>query len=292
MPEPVKMEGLPPQPKPETPKPQVAAPKEKSSGTVKSNDRRKAEARGTLEQIAKGVPVHEATAAKTEALPSREAATALLAEANTILLELKDMRLLVNAIATQAADTPLGNEMQMGALRALAAMETDGLPSDTALKLVELQTKINDLNIPPANPQESAILPILEQYNTLHPENPLPPDIADSIRSGSRDSVPAVAQLLQTNNELAAMTWKQLTGVEGFTKLSPSPNVMLDLAGIPKTPENMKKASEMFGEVKKAEKPPSQLSDQVTMGIVYAAVGLQAFIQIATPESAEHTGGH
>jgi len=293
MPEPVKMEGASPIPKPEAPKvaPKPAA--EKPVTAPKTGDKRKAEARGTLEQIAKGVPVLEATTAApmTEALPSKEAAQGLLAEANTILLELKDMRLLVNAIATQAADTPMGKELQMDALRAIAAMETEGMPPEPATKLIELQSKIKGLNLPPAIPEASALIPIIEAYNSMHQDKPLPADIVTGIKTGDRAIAPAVAQMLQTNNDLAAMTWKEITGIDGFTKLSPSPSVILDLSGIPKTPENMKKANDMFSDIRKMNKPPNEFADKAVMGIVYAATGLQAFIQIAMPEASQGSGG-
>lgn len=290
MPEP--FEGASPIPKPEKPKPVTASPKEIPGGTTKSGDRRTKEARGTLQKIAEGTPVSEATAEPaTEALPDRETTTALLSEANAILLDLKDVRLLVNSIATQAADTPLGNELRYDALRSIAAMETEGLPSDQAVKVVELQAKIKELNMPPAIPEASALIPIIESYNAAHPDKPLPDDIVMSIKKGDRAVAPSVAQLLQTNDELAAVTWKELTGVDGFTKLSPSPSVMLDLSGLPKTPENMKKATDMFSDIKKMNKPPSDFGDKAIMGVVYAATGLQAFIQIAMPEAAQGGGG-
>lgn len=280
------------------PKPEVKAhptplPKEAPTHTTKPDDTRTKEARGTLKKIADGTPVLEATQAPAlEALPSREAATALLSEANAILLDLKDMRLLVNSIATQAADTPLGNELRMDALRSIAAMETERLPSDQAVKVIELQQKISALNLPPAIPEASALIPIVEAYNAAHPDKPLPEDIVMGIKKGDRAIAPSAAQLLQTNDELAAMTWKELTGIEGFTKLSPSPSVMLDLSGLPKTPENMKKAEGMFADMKKMNKPPSVFSDSAIMGVVYGMTGLQFFIQIAMPEAAQGGGGH
>lgn len=295
MPEPVHIEGASPLPKPEASKPVAAQTKEPGTQGGTYNTRRTKEARGTLEQIAKGVPVLEATAPKaetshTETLPNRETTTALLNEANSILLDLKDLRLLVNSIATQAADTPLGNELQMDALRAIASMETEGLASEPVAKLVELQGKINALNMPPAVPEASALIPIVEAYNVAHPDKPLPADMVMSIQKGDRAVAPSVAQMLQTDNDLAALTWKELTGIDGFTKLSPSPSVMLDLSGLPKTPENMKKASDMFADMKKMNKPPAIFTDQAIMGLVYGMTGLQFFIQIAMPEAS--SGGH
>lgn len=263
-----------------------------SPGKAPKDVARQKAARGTLEQIANGTPVLEATAAPaTEALPSREATQALLAEANSILLELKDMRLLVNAIATQAADTPLGNELQTDALRAILNMETETIPPESAAQLIQLQEKIKALNLPPAIPEASALIPVIDAYNAMHPDKPLPADIVTGIRKGDRAIAPAVAQMLQTNNDLAALTWKEITGIDGFTKLSPSPAVVLDLSGIPKTPENMKKATDMFAELKKMNKPPNDFADKAIMGIVYGATGLQAFIQIAMPEASQGGGG-
>lgn len=284
-------EIAPPIKPPEHPPVSAIKPQESSGKAPKDIARQKA-ARGTLEQIAKGTPVLEATATPAaEALPSREIAQGLLAEANTLLLELKDMRLLVNAIATQTADTPLGNELQMDALRAILTMETETLPPEPAAKLIELQGKIKSLNLPPAIPEASALIPVIDTYNAMHQDKPLPDDIVAGIKKGDRAIAPAVAQMLQTNNDLAAMTWKEITGIDGFTKLSPSPGVILDLSGIPKTPENMKKANEMFADIKKMNKPPAVFSDTAIMGLVYGMTGLQFFIGVAMPEASQSGGG-
>jgi len=250
-------------------------------------------ARGTLEQIAKGVPVTEATAPQKEALPSNEAMKALLEEGNAILLELKDMRLVANAIATQAADTPLGKEVQADALRNILTMSAEGLPPEQQVKLLEFQNKIKDMKLPEPKPSESATLGILTSYNELHPDTPIPNEAIDAVRSGEKGAATTVSQMMQTNNELAQMVWKDLTGQENMTSLNLSrPGIILDLAGLPQTEENKKKIAEMFTKIQSGEMkaPPASVGEQAYMGIMYLMLGIIAFSQIALGEGGG--GGH
>lgn len=237
------------------------------------------EARHTLEQIAAGTPVLEATAPKSEALPSRETTDAILAEANTILLELRDMRFLVNAIATQAADTPLGNEVRLDALRTLEKMNTIGLPPDQATQLNALQEKIKAMNLPSST--NEATLALLTKYNEQYPDQKIPESVMEKVRTGDKTAAESVAQMLQTNNDLSAMTWKELTGQEGFTKLPLSPGVVLDLAGLPRTPENEQKAGELFGAVRAMKEPPVSMKEQAVSVAMYGALAIMFFSQVA-----------
>lgn len=271
----------PPAPKP--PEPQLSKKPEDVA-------RRKA-AHATLEKIAAGTPVAEALTPQAEQLPSHESMSALLAEANTILLDLKDLRLWVNAIATQAKDTPLGNEVRADALRNILTMESTSLPPEQATQLTGLQEKIKALNLPPATPETSALLTLMTSYNESHPASPIPADIVDAVKTGKREAAASVAQLLQTNNELAQIAWKDITGVDGFTKLTPSPTIMLDLAGIPKTPENLQKAQELFGVTATQAKDQGDFAQQAFMGMMYGALALQFFSQVALGEQGSG-GGH
>ncbi len=247
-------------------------------------------ARKTLEDIAAGTPVAEATK-QMENTPSRETVSALLTEANTLLLELRDMRLLMTSLATQAADSPLGNEVRLDALRNLQTMDTRGLPPEQAAQVTLFQDKIKALKLPDAKPDTSSALPLIARYNETHPDSPVPPEVIEQIQSGKREAAETVAQMLQTNDDLAAMTWKELTGVEGFTRLTPTPGTMLDLAGIPKTDENMKKASEIFSSASQAmkEQGPS-FKDQAMAGIMYGALAIMFLSQLTT--GGEQGGGH
>lgn len=235
-------------------------------------------------------PVAEATK-QMENTPSRETVSALLTEANTLLLELRDMRLLMTSLATQAADSPLGNEVRLDALRNLQTMDTRGLPPEQAAQVTLFQDKIKALKLPDAKPDTSSALPLIARYNETHPDSPVPPEVIEQIQSGKREAAETVAQMLQTNDDLAAMTWKELTGVEGFTRLTPTPGTMLDLAGIPKTDENMKKASEIFSSASQAmkEQGPS-FKDQAMAGIMYGALAIMFLSQLTT--GGEQGGGH
>ncbi len=287
-----------PTPKPEAPK-VPATPEAKPAGAPipKEKPTEKPEAsptnttaRHTLEEIAAGKPVAEATK-PAENLPPRETVTSLLNEANALLLDLRDMRLLVTSLATQAADSPLGNEVRIDALRSLAAMETQGLPADQAAKVQALQDKIKALNIPDPVPAESATLSLITRYNEQYADTPIPADVVDQVKNGKRESSQVLAQMLQTNDNLAQMTWKELTGMDGFTKLTPTPETMLNLAGIEPTPENLQKAQEIFGLAAQAtpEAPPPGFIDQAMPVIMYGALGIMFMSQIVTGEQG---GGH
>lgn len=290
-----------PSPKPEVPKapssPEAKptnsiAPKDQTSATPtteKPTTAAPGTARNTLEEIAAGTPVAEATK-QMEHTPSREAVTALLSEANLLLLELRDMRLLMTSLATQAADSPMGNEVRLDALRSLQNIDTQGFPPEQAAQITLLQDKIKALKLPDPVPENSAVLPLISRYNETHPDSQVPTQVIDQIRTGKREATETVAQLLQSNDDLAQMTWKELTGVDGFTTLRPTPGVMLDLAGIPKTDENMKKAAEIFSMATGGMKePPPGFKEQAMMGAMYGALAIMFVSQLATGEQG---GGH
>lgn len=243
--------------------------------------------RRTLEDIASGKSVAEATK-PPENLPSREMVTALLNEANVLLLDMKDLRLWTSALATQAADTPLGNEVRMSALKSVSTMKTEGLPTEQVHQVEELQAKIKALNLPETKPEDSAVLGIIENFNASHPDKAIPQAVIDKIKAGDIKSSEAVAELLQTNPDLGQETWKQLTGIEGFTGLTPSPEAMLDLAGIPKSPENLTKAKEIFGFVAQI-KEPSHFWENFATNAMYFTLFLQFFTSVALGEGG---GGH
>lgn len=241
-------------------------------------------ARATLEEIAKGAPVAEATAPKTEAapLPDREKVDALLSQANELLLDLRDMRLAVTALATNAADTPLGNETRIDTLKMLAKMSNEGMPPDAVLRLSDLQKQIADLKLPDKQPGESALLPVIDAYNQAHPDQAVPAEVVNQIKSGDRDAATTVAQLLQTNQDLASGVWKELTGVEGFQGLNFTPQNVLELAGLPATKENLSKADELFGIIK-SKKSLADFGGHMGMQELFmsSALVLMAFNQIA-----------
>ncbi len=281
-------------PAPETKQSAPVAPKEQPKDQPTTAEKpitaEPGSARATLEDIAAGTPVAEAAKAH-ENTPSRETVSALLSEANTLLLELRDMRLLMTSLATQAADTPLGNEVRLDALRSLQAIDIQTFPPEQAAQITQLQEKIKALNIPEPKPEESSALPLITRYNETHPDAPVPPQVIDQIRTGKREATETVAQLLQTNDDLASMTWKELTGVDGFTRLTPTPGVMLDLAGIPKTDENMKKAEEIFGSAASSMTEPAPgFKEQAMMGVMYGALAIMFVSQLAT--GGEQGGGH
>ncbi len=291
-PAPIKAEMPPklaPEAKPSAPVPakEQPVPSEKSATSADATT-----PRGQLEAIAKGTPVKEATAQKAEtvALPDREKVDAILSEANTLLLDLRDMRFLLTAVASQAADTPLGNEMRLDTLRIIGKMSNADMPPEAVMKLDALQKQVTELKLPDPAPEKSALLPIIEVYNQAHPDKAVPAEVIDQIKSGSREASTTVAQFLQTNPDLAQPVWKELTGVEGFTGLHLTPTNVLELAKLPASPENVAKAKEMFGTIQKMSPAQQEsLKDYLVPRAMFGAMLLMAVIQIGTGQG---DGGH
>jgi hypothetical protein len=290
-----KVEGAAPVPKPEVAKGKPVAPKEKPQAPKEAKQSGPG-ARKTLEDIAAGKPVAEALAPQVEAapLPDHEAMSPLLNEANSLLLELKDMRVLLSALATQAADTPMGNEMRADTLRMIANMSNENMAPESVVKLAALQKQIQDLNLPDANPANSQLLQTIQQYNESHPQTAVPAEITDKLASGAADSAQVTAQLLQSNTELAAQVWKGITGQEGFAGLNPTPDNILSLTQMEKTPENMAKMEAIFGTIKSAVSSVDRGADMLgKIGSTYmmGAMGIMFVTQIAQIEGAG-SGGH
>jgi len=275
-------------------KPAAAAPPKEQSAEKPATAPGQVSARGQLEAIAKGTPVAEATAPKTEEapLPDREKVNELLDECNKLLLELRDKRLVLTSLASQAANTPLGNEMRIDTLRMISKMSNEDMPPDAVIKLDALQKQITDLKLPDAKPDQSALLPIITAYNTAHPDKAVPPQVVDQIKSGNRDAASTVAQFLQTTPDLAQPVWKELTGVEGFNGLQLTPNNLLELAKLPTTPENLAKAKEMFGTISKmSAKEQTSFKEAFMPTLMLGALGLMFFTQI-TGQEGGGGGGH
>lgn len=284
------VQPTPPEAKPVSPAAKTESPAEKPT-TIKQDG----SARSTLEAIAKGTPVAEAIAPKAESvpLPDKEKVQSILSETNQLLLDLRDMRLLVSSIASQAADTPLGNEMRMDTLRMIGSMSNADMPPEAVVKLDAVQKQIADLKLPEAKPDQSALLPIMDAYNKAHPDKAVPVEVINQIKSGSREASATVAQLLQSNPDIAGPVWKELTGVEGFTGLHDlTPQKVLEISKLPTTKENLAKANDMFGKVA-AMTPQEQLSFMEIVGpkLMVGALVIMFLSQMAN-EGNGGGGGH
>jgi hypothetical protein len=244
--------------------------------------------RATLEKIAEGQPVLEATT-PAEHMPDREIVQQLLSEANALLLDAQDVRLLLTSLATQAVDSPLGNQMRADTLRMLAEIKPESIPPELAPHVRTMQEKIQTLDLPPEHAEQNALVQTIENFNANHPNEAVPTELINQIKSGKRDSASTLAQLLQSNTPLAADVWKGLTGQEGFTGFAPTPERILQLAELDLTPENMLKAEAIFTTVQNTKEPPATLLDTIQGPIMIGALGLMFLSQIATGENA---GGH
>ncbi len=289
-----KIEGAIPPPKPESIKAKPTPPKEKPvAHTAETKSPSKGASRKTLEDIAAGKPVAEAIAPKVEQvpLPDREVVSQLLAEANSLLLDLKDLRILMAAVAAQGADTPLGNEMRVDTLRMISAMRNENMPPESVVKLAELQKKIGDLKLPPAKPEESQLLQTISKYNEAHPDKVVPAEVLDQLKSGQVEAPQMAAQLLQSNTELAAEVWKGLTGQENFTGFNPTPENILALTQLDPTPENLEKMKAVFGTAKQA-KESFDFVGKVIPGMMMGALAIMFITQISGIDQSGGGGGH
>ena len=289
-----KIEGAVPAPKPETIKVKPAPPKEKPVVDAKeTKPASKGGARKTLEDIAAGKPVAEAVAPKVEQvpLPDREVVSQLLSEANSLLLDLKDLRILMAAVATQGADTPLGNELRVDTLRMISGMSNENMAPESVVKLAELQKKIGDLKLGPVKPEESQLIQTISHYNEAHPDKSVPAEILDQLKSGKVEASQIASQLLQSNTELAAEVWKGITGQENFTGFNPTPENILALTQLDPTPENLEKMKAVFGTAKQA-KESFDFVGKVIPGIMMGALAIMFITQISGIEQGGGGGGH
>lgn len=229
--------------------------------------------------------------AETPIKLDQEKITEALSQANSLLLDTRDPRILISAIATRCVDTPLGNETRIGTLKMIEKMSNADMSPTAVIQLDAVKKQIADLKLPDINPAESALIPVITRYNEAHPDKAVPTEVINQIKSGNRDAGSTVAQLLQTDTQLAGDVWKELTGIEGFTGLQHiEPGHILDLAGIPQTKENVAKANEIFGKV--AAMP---LKEEISFGeglqktVMAGGLLLMFFTQIISDKGG---GGH
>ena len=243
-------------------------------------------ARKQLEDIAAGKPVLETVAEQTI---SHEAATQLLHEANALLLDMKDVRLLVSSLATQTADTPLGRQMQMETLRMLKEITPDSIAPELAPRLAALQDKLKTLTIPDANPADNPLVSTIQQYNITHPDSRVPEELLSQIQSGDVKSPEIIAEILQSNQPLAHIVWKELTGQPNFKGFAPTKEIMLDLAGFEHTPENLEKAQAIVNQTIPMKEKPDATSTLMS-GALIGALTIMFVSQMAAPEGQQPEG--
>lgn len=263
----------------------IAIPKEKLTPKPKEQHAISV-ARKQLEDIAAGKPVLETV---TEQTVSKEQALQLLNEANALLLDMKDLRLLVSSLATQTADTPLGRQMQMETLRMLKEITPDSVAPELAPRLKALQEKLTALPIPVANPADNPLISTIQQYNITHPDSRVPEELLVKIQSGDVKSPELIAQILQSNQPLAQTVWKELTGND-FKGFAPTKEIMLDLAGFEHTPTNLEKAQAIVDQTIPLKEKPD-VTSKLMSGALIGALTIMFVSQMATPEG-QPQGGH
>jgi hypothetical protein len=268
----------------------AAPPKDPLAHTPKEN-KHTSKARTQLEQIAKGTPVSELdnSAAEAAPLPDQETMYTILKDANQILLDARDPRLLVTAFATQAADTPLGNEMKLDALRMLGRMSNENLPPQTVVALDAVQKSIAQLNLPETVPEHNNLYRIISNYNETHPNSPVSAELLGKIQSGDMGSAQLVAKLLQTDTDLSRTLWKEITNVDGFTGISATPENILQLSELDVSAENKAKAQALFGNAQEIKNNP-QILNQLVPSLMLGAMLFMLVSQVGM--GGEGSAGH
>ena len=257
----------------------ASPPKEKQQGGV---------ARKKLEDIAAGKPVLDVVSSENPAI-SKEMAMQLLKEANALLLDMKDLRLFISSLATQSADTPLGDQMRMEALIMLKEIAPDSVDPQLAPRLAALQEKLSALPLSKANPAENPLVSIIQEYNISHPHQRVPEELLAKIQSGDVKSSEILVKILESNKPLAQVVWKEMTNDPNeFKGFNPQPDTMLELAGLPLTKENMKKAEAIFASSLPLKEKPNMVST-IMSGVVSGALLLMFVSQMA---SSDQQQGH
>ena len=218
--------------------------------------------RAKLEHIAEGNIAEAFAAPQENPLPSREVTQQLLTEANQALLDAQDARLLFSAIATQAADTPLGNQMRIDTLRMLG----DFAP---------MQEKIKALNLPADDPTNNALIQTIQQYNEKYPTNAVPLENLTAL---------TLADLLQTDTKLAGAVWEGITGQAGLTGFHLEPKRILQIAELDITQKNMENAKALFTPMQEWKQPPASFMEKFTPTLMIGAMGIMFITQMATGE--------
>lgn len=260
-----------------------AVPVKKEQPTPSQEKRPIGVSRKQLEDIAAGKPVLETITAQ-ENLLSRDVVMQMLQEANALLLDMKDLRLIMSSLATQSADTPLGHQMQMEVLRMLKEIPVAGVSPDLAPQLTALQTKLGTLPIPEANTVDNPLISTIQSFNITHPDQRVPEELLSKIQSGDVKSSEMISSILEGNQQLAQTVWKELTGQEEFKGFAPTPEIILDLSGISKTPENLKKAQDIFATAAPLKEKPDMVGKMMS-GVLIGALSLQFVSQMVTNES-------
>lgn len=248
----------------------VPTPKEKQQG---------GEARKKLQDIADGKPVLDIVSPENSTI-SKEVATQILKEANALLLDMKDLRLLISGLATQSADTPLGDQMRMETLVMLKEISPDSVDPQLVPRLAALQEKLSTLPITKANPAENPLVSIIQEYNISNPQQRVPEELLAKIQSGDVKSSEIIAKILESNQPLAQVVWKELTGKPDFKGFAPTKEIMLDLAEFSHTPENLKKAQEIVNSALPLKEKPDMIS-KVMSGVISGALVLMFVSQMA-----------
>ena len=249
----------------------IPTPKEKQQGGV---------ARKKLQDIADGKPVLDVISPENPTI-SKETAMQILTEANALLLDMKDLRLVISSLATQSADTPLGNQMRMETLLMLKEIAPESVDPQLAPRLAALQEKLSALPLSKANPTENPLVSIIQEYNISHPHQRVPEELLAKIQSGDVKSSEILVKILESNKPLAQVVWKELTQKQNeFKGFNPQPDTMLELAGLPLTKENMKKAEAIFASALPLKEKPNLVSTMMS-GVVSGALLLMFISQMA-----------
>ncbi len=196
----------------------------------------------------------------------REQVNELLTQTGEVLLEVKDTRVLLAALARASSDSRLGNALRRDSVRMIASLDPEMVPEALRPRLEELKTKSAPL-LARAGGKDSEFADFLSEYSQKNPDRAVPPGVIDSLRQGLVNTPELVAQAIGSDPTLKEALLTELGISQG--QLSKPEGVIASL-GLAATPETISQASFLFAP-KASERPiqtmifPSILAGGLTL---------------------------
>lgn len=187
-----------------------------------------------------------------EIAPQKEKIDGLLQEASQLLFAMKDARILLTTLATEVAhNTPLGRELRRDALSIIEDLKLDKAPKETQERLVALQKKIRDAELPARiKPEDSQFFRFLTNYNRAYPDQVIPKEYLADILSGELDISKAVNLFLKQDKlkNLSAIIFASIKGDKAEMKIPTTPEGILKSADIEINKDNLQKLKDLLKE--------------------------------------------
>lgn len=203
----------------------------------------------------------------------------ILTNASQLYLDAGDSRLLLTALASQTASSPLASEFRKDVLTMIGNSNLPGFE--------DLKKQVADLAIPKKDPAQSEFVAFIGRYNSTHPGGELPQELTNAIKTGQVDSANEVAQTLQENSALSESLWTEMIGKDKPRPQMTNASGLLTAAKLEANETNRAKAEKLFAPLK--VKKDIKLGDLVP-SVLAGAMLLSFVMQLATTESGQSQG--